>query len=100
MRFIFEIPEKTRHCQSGASLFDLARACEQLNQPIKAVGYFERVLQLRPDDTQAHYHLYLLYSRNRQPAKAKDELAVCRKLVEMDKMGVPRGKRIIQCAES
>src|SRR5581483_11567619 len=68
------------------ALFDLGRACEQLKQSARAMEYFEHVLQLRPDDTQAHYHLYLLYSRNGRPTKAKEQLAVYQRLVEMDKL--------------
>ena len=55
-------------------------------QAEKAMQYFERGLELGPDNTQAHYQLFLLYSRNNRPEKAKAELEVFHRLEEMDKM--------------
>ncbi len=68
------------------ALFDLARASALNHQPTRAMEYFERVLQLSPDNTAAHYHLYLLYNRNGKQEKAKTELDLFHRLEEMDKM--------------
>ncbi len=48
--------------------------------------YFERVLKLSPDNTQAHYQLFLLYTRSKQAERASAELERFHRLEELEKM--------------
>ena len=74
------------------AVFELATTYSWENQAGKAMQYFERGRELNPDNSQAHYRLFLLYSRNNRPEKAKVELEVFDRLEETDQT-VRRAKR-------
>jgi len=67
-------------------LYDLARAYARNKQTDKAVEVFQHVLRLSPENSQAHYQLFLLYNRTQRSEEAKQELAEFQRLQEMDKM--------------
>lgn len=68
------------------SLFDLARTYARSKQAGKAIEAFEHVLRLSPENTQAHYQLFLLYTRSQRSEEANRELAEFQRLQEMEKM--------------
>jgi superkiller protein 3 len=67
-------------------LFDLARTYARAKLTDQAIQAFEHVLLLSPENTQAHYQLFLLYSRTKRNEDANRELAEFQRLQELEKM--------------
>jgi tetratricopeptide (TPR) repeat protein len=66
-------------------LFDYARLAVKRRQYEEAVNRLRRVIEKNPTHTQAHYQLFLAYSRLKQAAPAAEQLAEFKRLQELEK---------------
>ena len=66
-------------------LYDYARVAVKRRDYGEAVIRLRHVIERDPGHTQAHYQLFLAYSRLKQPEKAQVELAEFKRLEELEK---------------
>jgi len=66
-------------------LYDYARLAVKRRDYEEAVLRLQRVIEKDPAHTQAHYQLFLAYSRLKQPEKAQSQLAEFKRLEALEK---------------
>jgi tetratricopeptide (TPR) repeat protein len=66
-------------------LYDYARLALKRREYEEAAARLSRVIEKNPTHTQAHYQLFLAYSRLKQPEKAQVELAEFKRLEALEK---------------
>ena len=66
-------------------LYDYARLALKRRDFTEAAARLQRVIQRNPTHTQAHYQLFLVFSRMKQPEKAQSELAEFKRLETLEK---------------
>lgn len=66
-------------------LYDYARVSSKRRDYPEAAKRLEHVIGLSPGHTQAHYQLFLAYTRLKQPEKAQNELAAFKRLDALEK---------------
>ena len=66
-------------------LYDYARLAIKRRDYAEAAARLQRVIEKYPALTQAHYQLFLAYTRLKQPEKAQTELAEFKRLEALEK---------------
>ena len=69
-------------------LLDNARLAIKRRNNAEAAARLERVVAKNPTHTAAHYQLFLMYSRLKQPEKAEAELKEFKRLDALEKQSM------------